>query len=170
MQSIMFKRIVFVFFLFASINIISAEGANETMIVEANILGFANVTEIPEVSIEVPDYIFLGNVTRDEPVSDNKRIDINNTGKVNITVTPQLKDPDEEIFSYLFFRTRQSSSNPELNTLYRIGEYSLNIDKPRIGIGKEYCYIKLDLTDFNGRIDEDLFGYKADIIFLAMPR
>ena len=30
--------------------------------------------------------------------------------------------------------------------------------------------MSLDLTNFDGEIKEDLTGYKADIVFLAMPQ
>lgn len=142
------------------------QSVNKTSVVEANIIGFANQSgNVSDVSIEVPDYIFLGNVTKDNPVSNETKIYINNTGKVNITVTPMLSDPDEVIFSYLFFRTRKT------NIPDRIGDYSLNIKKPSLGgKTKEWCYIQLNLTDFTGDIKEDLFGYKSEIVFLAMPQ
>ena len=142
------------------------------MTVEVNIMGFANQSgNVSDVSIEVPDYINLGNVTKDNPVSEEVDVYINNTGKLPITVTPQLKDSDELIFSYLYFRTRTSSGNESLNTFYQIGNYSLNLKKPVTdGKTKEYFYMSLDLTNFDGEIKEDLTGYKADIVFLAMPQ
>src|SRR3989344_243265 len=94
---------------------VNAESGNATMTVEVNIMGFANQSgNVSDVSIEVPDYINLGNVTKDNPVSEEVDVYINNTGKLPITVTPQLKDSDELIFSYLYFRTRTSSGNESL--------------------------------------------------------
>ena len=152
---------------------VNAESGNATMTVEVNIMGFANQSgNVSDVSIEVPDYINLGNVTKDNPVSEETdRIYVNNTGKLAITVTPQLKDSDEIIFSYLFFRTTKTTNGTEV-TPQRIGEYSLNIDKPAAGSSykSKYFYMSLDLTNFDGEIKEDLTGYKADIVFLAMPQ
>jgi len=151
---------------------INAGNVNETSVVEANIIGFANQSgNTSDVSIWVPDYIFLGDVTSDDPVSDEIKIYINNTGRLPITVTPQLKDSDENIFSYLFFRTTKTTNGTSV-PFKRIGDYSLNIDKPLAGksYSSKYCWISLDLTDFTGEIKEDLMGYKSEIVFLAMPQ
>jgi hypothetical protein len=150
---------------------ILSENVNETTVVEANIIGFANQSgNVSDVSIEVPDYISFGNVTKDNPVSVEKHININNTGKVNITVTPMLSDPDEVIFSYLFFRTTKTTNHTSV-PFTQIGDYSLNIKKPSPGgKTKEYCWISLDLTNFTGDIHEDLIGYRSEIVFLAMPQ
>lgn len=150
--------------------IISADsGINKTAIVEVNLIGFSE-PPIPEVGIEVPDYIFLGNVTRESLISDEVKVSINNTGKTNITVTPQLKDSSEKIFSYLFFRTRKSSSDPELNKFYKIGSYRLDIEKPSSDKRSEYCYMRLDLTNYPEEIKKDDIGYNAEIVFFAMPK
>ena len=166
--------ILFGCFLFSSY-VVLADNTNETMVVEANIIGFANESaNVTEVSIEVPDYIFLGDVTPGDPVSEEVGIYINNTGKVNVRISPELKDSDEEIFKYLYFRKQQSTStnNTDLVTFKKIGDYYLDISKPQAG--KRYrsghCYMQLNLTDFDGDIKEDLVGHKADIVFLAMPQ
>jgi len=150
---------------------VSAETGNATMTVEVNILGFANESNASDVSIEVPDYINLGDVTKDSPVSDEKHVYINNTGKLPITVTPQLTNEDS-IFSYLYFREQQADHNNILNISRKIGDFSMDINKPAAGkrCYTDHFYIKLNLTDFDGDIKEDLIGYKTDIVFLAMPQ
>ncbi|MEM0465249.1 MAG: hypothetical protein QXW97_00940 [Candidatus Pacearchaeota archaeon] len=169
------KKIFFIFLILVLVFIIyrNISAHENTTIVEANIIGFANETFIPDVSIIVPDHIFLGNVTKDKPVSDEITIYINNTGRLPITVTPQLKDSEEIIFSYLFFRTLKTTSTNDSGVIpKRIGNFSMNIDKPAPGSnnrGKRF-YIQLNLTDFKGEIKEDLIGYKSEIIFLAMPQ
>jgi hypothetical protein len=153
--------LIFVFCGFDFIN--AGSDANDTMIVEVNLLGFGNASEVPEVAIEVSDYVNLGDVTDDDPVSDYKKVDINNTGKVNITVTPFIVDSDEEIFKNLFFKR-------VLNDPWqKIGNWSLYIDKPATGSRAKvkYCYMELDLTNFNGRIDGDIIGHRAEVLFLA---
>ena len=156
---------------------------NATMTVEANIMGFAEESA-KEVSIKVPDYIFLGDVTKENPVSDEVKIYINNTGKVPIRVTPQLKENifstfsrligkenSNDIFGNLFFRTTKTSNGTDVIPV-KIGNYFLDIDKPSSGSSykSKYFYMKLDLTDFSGEINQDLIGYKTEIIFLAMAQ
>lgn len=151
--------------LFLNIETINADSnANDTMVVEVNLLGFGNASETPEVGIEVSDHVNLGNVSKNNLVSDYVKVDINNTGKVNINVTPQLSDPDEEIFKYLFFKRILSDE------WQKIGDYSLSIDKPATGnrARVKYCYMELDLTDFDGQITEDIIGHKSEVVFFAM--
>jgi hypothetical protein len=54
----------------------------------------------------------------------------------------------------------------------KIGEYTVNIDKPVTGRSgrNKHIYMQLNLTDFDGQIREDVMDYQADIIFLAIPR
>ena len=153
-----------------NITIISAQ-SNATMTVGANIIGFRNNYSYEGIGIQVPDFIDLGNVTTDDPVSKEKTIYINNTGSVDIIVTPQLSDSNEGIFNYLFFRSYKQSPDSEKNKYYRIGDYSLNISKPSTGstVRKAQCYMSLNLTDFNAPISHDLIGHQAEITFWAMP-
>ena len=157
---------------FSFSNVAAATGENATMTVKVDLVGFG--TSEGEISIWVPDEIDLGEVTKNDLVSNEKGIWINNTGTVDIKVTPQLVDPEEEIFSYLYFRKQQSTktNNTDLITFYKIGDYSLNIDEP--GTGKKYraehCYMQLNLTDFDGEIREDVDNYNTEIIFLATTR
>jgi hypothetical protein len=157
--------------LFFCINIISADDLNNTMIVQANIIGFRNNVSYEGIAIQVPDFVDLGNVTNDEPVSKEKTVYINNTGSVDIIVTPELSDPNEGIFRYLFFRSYKQSSDPEKNKYYNIGDYSLNISKPSTGstVRKAQCYMVLNLTDFSAPITQDLIEHQAEITFWAMP-
>jgi hypothetical protein len=170
---VLFTIVILVFSLtvFSSYLVNAQDSANASMIVEANIIGFSEQGPGSGVSIEVPDYIFLGNVTKDEPVSKEFKTSINNTGTVDITVTPLLADSNEAIFSYLYFRSHQTSNGTDV-PYERIGDYSLNILKPSTGstVRKSYCYMILNLTDFNGEIKEDLIGYNAEVIFVAMAQ
>ena len=156
--------------LFSNLMFVNAEDLNNTMIVQANIIGFNISGTIDGVAIEVsPNYIDLGNITKDDPVSKEKRVDIINVGTVNVSVTPMLKNENDEILDYLFFRTRTKSSNQSLNIFYRIGEYTLFL--PFKGANRdEYCYMSLDLTNFKGEIEESPFSYESEITFLAMAK
>lgn len=153
-------------FVFTGFDFINADSdANDTMIVEVNLLGFGNASETPEIAIEVPDYIFLGNVSKDDPVSnESDKMWINSTGTANITIMPQIDDPNEKIFQYLFFKRITSDS------WKRIGNWSLDIDKPKTGKGKGQFYVRLDLRNFNGNINEDIIGYTNNVVFYAMKR
>lgn len=174
----MAKKFKFIIFFISIITFIIclpgfAYAHENSTIVEANILGFGNGSVISDVSIEVPDYIFIGNVTKDDPVSNEITIYINNTGKLAITVTPRLKDSEENIFSFLFFRTMKTTSTNSTEVIpKKIGDFSVNIDKPAAGSREKSkrCYVHLNLTGFDGAIKEDLIGYKSEIVFLAMPQ
>jgi hypothetical protein len=178
MENILSKK-VFIFFtvflislifVFSSFDFVNADSdANDTMIVEVNLIGFGNASEVPEIAIEVPDYVFLGNVTKENPVSE-ENITISNIGRVNTTITPQLTDPDEVIFKWLFFRNyKTSTAHPDEAIPKKIGTYSVSIDKPATGstLRSKKIYISLDLTDFDGNINEDIIGHSAEVTFFA---
>jgi hypothetical protein len=157
--------------LFFNLNFVSAAGENATMIVEVNLVGFGE-TMAEGVGIEVPDFITLENLTKNKMVSEEITLKINNTGSVPITVTPQLKNPNEDIFSYLFFRLYKQSGDPDLNLFYQIGDYSVDIDKPLTGsrARTKSFYMQLNLTNYPEVIDQDIFGHQAEIIFYAMAQ
>jgi len=149
---------------FSLIPNISAE-QNDTMIVEVNVLA----PELPEntVSIEVPDYLFMEDIMVGES-TEKFQVYVNNTGNVNITVTPLLQDLNDEIFSNLYFQDRKTGNNSQE---YILGDYSFNIPKPSTSGGKrsEYFWMWLDLTNFEGEIEEDIMGRRADLLFIAVP-
>jgi hypothetical protein len=153
-------RILNVLFLFFLIFIIPQTIADTNiMSVESNIIrGTA--------SVSVPDTIFLGNVTRGYSIRSDK-VYINNTGNVDITVTPQLENSSEEIYSNLYFSTTTTESS-----FRKIGNFSLNLSKPDVlgGVESDYIYIKLDLTNYNKTVPSDLISYKKNIRFIAMAR
>ena len=154
------KRLGVIFFVFFVLVVDVFGSDSETMVVEANV--FEYVAPEPVVSIEVPDYIFLGDVTVGHATNKTK-IYVNNTGTVNVTITPQLKDPSEDIFSYLYFERRVADSWEQ------IGDFSFGINASTTGGKKnDYFYMILDLTAFEGTIDGDMLNHKADVVFNAM--
>ncbi len=135
---------------------------NDTMIVEVDIL---SSTSVDAVSIEVPDHVFLGNVTKGKK-TDEFQVYVNNTGTVNITVTPTLASNDD-IFSNLYFWYRQTSDWPK----QKIGDFSFNIQKPTSsGVRKDHFSMWLDLTNYTGDINGNLIGDEKEITFVALPR
>ncbi len=179
METILSKKLFIFFTVFLASLVIFISGfdfvnadsyANDTMLVEVNLIGFGNASEVPEVAIEVPDYVNLGDVSKNNPISDEETIILNNTGKVNVTITPKLTDPEEEIFKWLFFRNYKSSSvHPDEAIPKKIGIYSVSIDKPVTGKNSrsKNIYISLNLTDFDGEINEDIIGHSAEVTFFA---
>tara|TARA_Y100000034_G_C6865103_1_gene394194 strand:+ start:745 stop:1227 length:483 start_codon:yes stop_codon:yes gene_type:complete len=135
--------------------------ADDVMTVEANIFAYV-------ASVEVPESVFLGNLTKgyETELNSSNKIYINNTGTMGITVTPELVNSSEIIFSYLYFNRILSGD------FERIGNYSLDIDQPSEPGGKEVgsFYMKLDLRNFNESIEEDMLGHNAEVNFIAMPQ
>jgi hypothetical protein len=164
---------MFLFILISEAYVLADSDSNNTMTVSANIIGFRNNPVYEGVGIEVPDLINLGTVTNSSPVSSETIIHINNTGTVDITVTPQLADENDGIFSYLFFRKQKSTTTNDSSLIqfHRIGDYSLNISKPSSGstVKTGTCYMSLNLTDFDGPITKDLMNYTGQVIFWAVP-
>jgi hypothetical protein len=151
-----------------SVNALS--GVNDTMTVEVDLIGF-NVSEPGEgVGIEVQDYIYLGNVTKENLESDELKVYINNTGNVDVTVTPELVNSSEKIFSYLYFREHKTSNGTAVIP-QKIGNYSLDIDKPSSGksIRSASVYMHLNLTNYPDKISDEI-GHRTKVLFIAMPQ
>lgn len=131
---------------------------NDVSTFEVNIIGPPE----PIIRISVPDNVFFGNLENGQQ-SDNVRINITNTGTVGVIITPQLIDKSEKIFNFTYFARRTT------NPFQRIGGFSFNITAPATGdVREDYIYAKLDLRDFDGAIDDDIPGHKADVRFFAV--
>ena len=151
-----------IFFIFGILFLFSVSAThNDISIFEANILGPPPTL----IRVSVPDNIFFGNVSRGQE-SERIRIDINNTGNVDVIVTPKLVDSSEEIFNYTYFTRRVAEP------YQRIGDFSFNISAPADpgGFESEYFYAKIDLRDFRGNIDRDMIGHRANVKFFAVAR
>jgi len=136
--------------------------SNDILTVEADIFSFPEI-----VMIDVQDHIYLGNVTvgfETKPTSNDK-IFIKNTGTFNVSVQPKLVNFSDSVFGNLYFTKRLSGEDYNYS---RIGQFKVDI--PWSGeldqYEEEYIYMKLDLRDMEN-IDEDLIGYKTDIVFYA---
>ena len=162
---IMKKELIFLLvFIVGVFSFYVSAGQNESAIVEANVFAVSSPEDL--VSIEVPDYIFLGNVSEGE-VGDKIRVYVNNTGSVDVTITPELKNSGDDVFENLYFQNRQSGNN---SVIYIIGDYSFDIAKPSSsGVRSEYFWMWLDLSEVNG-ITEDRIGEDEEIIFVALPK
>ncbi len=135
--------------------------AQESMTVETDIF-------VPEgiISIEVPDYIYVGNLTWGfETETDDVKIYVNNTGTVDVEIIPELANPSEDVFSYLHFAKRIGDG------FSIIGNWSLNVSAPANygGYEDEWFYMKLDLSNYEGDFDSDL-NHQAQIDFIAVEQ
>lgn len=127
-----------------------------------------DVYKFPEVvSIDVPDFVDLGNVTigfETDPTSNDK-IYIRNTGTYNVSISPRLANPFDPIFRNLYFTWRLSGNKSGYSP---IGQFSFDIPwSGKLGEYKEdYIYPKLDLRNMSN-IDANLINYEQDVIFIA---
>jgi len=137
----------------AMVFVIASSGGSPVSNFEADIYG----PPAALIMINVPDKIYLGNLSYD---GESARIEvkINNTGNVNVTITPQLVNSSDEIFSNLYFIRRTSDS-------YRkMGNWSINITAS----DNDYFYVKLNLKNANLDINDDMIGVNADVKFVAV--
>jgi|SRR3989344_2204044 len=159
-----------VIFLFVTSLFYFVSALNDTMIVEANIIvadGGGNGTII---RVEVPDYLFFGNVSKGGK-SDELKVYVNNTGNTDIIVTPQLNNISEQIFSNLYFRKFKTSNGTNVN-FTRIGSFSFNITKPSGGetFNDAYFYVLLDLSNYTGIVNNDIIGHRSNVKFIAVAQ
>lgn len=150
----------FIFAILLGVVIVSA-GHSDISTFKVNVLGPPPAI----IKIQVPDFVFFENVSSGEE-SERMRVDINNTGNIDVIITPRLVDLNEEIFNYTYFTRRVSEP------YQKIGLFSLNLSasSDRGGIESDYFYAKIDLREFKGRIDRDLIGHRTDVKFIAVAR
>ena len=156
--------------LFGNLYVVNAETSeNDTMTVEVDLVDFTTPLEF--VGVQIPDHVYIGNLSKKDMVSEEIGIYINNTGNVDITVTPELKDSNEKIFSYLYFRFQKTVNKTDVKQ-ERIGNWSLAIEKPDEGddYKRAHFYMQLNLKDYPEEIKQDIMGHTAEIVFYAMPQ
>ena len=145
--------------------IIAIVKAGDIMTVEANI--FAESTPEDIVRVEVQPYLNFGNVSVGEQ-SDEFNVQINNTGTTAVIVTPKLVNSSEIIFKNLYLR-EQKTKNGTAVPFNKLGKFSLNITKPdSSGVRKDSFWVKLDLRDFNGDLNDDMLNHKSKLVFFAL--
>jgi len=137
MRNICYFATVLVFLLFGFVALASGDYLTEF---EADIYAESQIA--PNVSIQISNYINIGNISIGEE-SEEIKIYVNNTGNVGIRITPELVNSSEEIFSYLYFRKPYQGNTP-----IRIGLFSFNISTNSSGLIKtDYFYLNLNLTN-----------------------
>ncbi|MBS3089945.1 hypothetical protein J4461_03650 [Candidatus Pacearchaeota archaeon] len=117
------------------------------------------------VSVEVPDIIYLGNISSGF-VGEEKRVDIVNTGTTDIIITPILIGDHDPIFEKLYFSKRLSGVDYSFR---QVGNFSLNMSKPsRLGgTNNDYFYTRMDLSDYTGSVPSGVSTLRANVKFVA---
>ncbi len=116
-----------------------------------------------KVGISVPDKIHLGTIAKGY-ASETKTVEVENIGTTDISLTPELFNDTDELFSFLNFKRIQA------DPFTRIGFFDLLIERPTI-VGdtrSENLYMELDLTNYQGDIDTDSLDQESVILFTAM--
>lgn len=146
--------IVFLVILISFLAFVFAEDS-DTITLETNVLTGLPVSNESMIQIEVPDYLFIGNVSVGD-LSDETNITINNNSTVKIKVISELVNSSDKIFSHLILK--------EYGGKYKgVDDFSMNIT------GKtKKVYMKLNLTDFEEDLENDLIGHQSQLRFIAM--
>lgn len=134
--------------------------ADDEMTVEAEFINYGNQF----ISIEVPDYISLGEVSKDDPFSDEKNISISNTGTINAIVTPELASGSHAVFNYTYFREHKTQNGTAF-PFEHIEDFSINVE----GGDHKTFYMSMNLTGFNGTLSSNNINLSTTIRFTAMP-
>ena len=157
------KRLIFLCALLFFVSIVFAgavELENEQdMIVEVDLLG----PPVSVVSIEVPDYIFFGNVSLGEELRTNKKIRVNNKGNVPVVVSTSLLSGAPTMFENLYFSLLVSSSRFHVNDF----DFSINYSKTSTKYGEFYGW--LNLTSYTEELPEgSILRRNATVKFFAV--
>lgn len=149
--------LAFSFVLFSSLLLVSAEESDsETMKVRVNFLK-------PTVGISVPNLVIYGDIAPGY-LSERRDLEIENSGNVDVRITPELDNYEGDIFTSLVFKNILDAP------FTRIGDYFIDISRPSDvgGIRTEKIYMYLDLTSFSGNVSEEKLGHEANVTFFAL--
>ena len=154
------KIFVFLFAVFLlGTTFVSAMSDSQNMVVKVNVLQ-------TKVGINVPDQVVFKDIAAGYK-SERKDLNIKNTGTTDITVTPTLDSNDSgDVFKYLTFQSTVSADP------VKVGFFDFDIDKPSV-VGDtrdQSLYMYLDLTDYDGEIQDNLMDHNATVVFTAMPK
>jgi len=146
--------------LLVSLFSLSLVNSDDIMLVEANFQGYAE-----RISIEVPDYLYLGEITKENPISEEISIKINNTGNIDVVVILVLPTGSPEVFNYLYFRKYKTSNG--INVIPdRIGSYEVNVSSK----STTNFYMSLNLTDFNGTLNSNNININSSVQFFGIAK
>lgn len=129
--------------------------AQNEMIVSANFVGYGPETII---SIQVPDYIDLGNISRDNPWNESEKFRVNNTGNIDFNITISISENSSKVFDYLYIKKYGDS------TRKNISDFEITIPKK----DDRTIYVGINLTNFNGTLPSNNIHLNATIRFVGM--
>lgn len=150
--------ISFSILLFSVIGINNVNASDE-MTIGVSVLGY----EGDYIRIQVPDYIFLGDISKDDATSNEVNVRVNNTGTLDAIVTPQLVSGSNPIFNYTFFRLQKTQNNTAV-PFKQIGNFNFNVDKKN----DETFYISMNLSNYEDEWPTENLNLNATIRFNAM--
>jgi len=129
----------------------------ENMTVKANILQ-------SRISLSVPNEVTFQDIAAGY-LSERQDLDIENTGTVDIEVTPQLENSSDKIFSNLAFQKVLSDPMTKINW------FSFDVAKPLTvgGTNPANIYMYLDLQNYKQDINSDMLNHEGKVIFWAVP-
>jgi len=116
-----------------------------------------------------PNQIHLGSVTTGY-TTDAVKINVTNTGTLDLKIQPMLDSDADDIFRNLVFSNTATCASE--TTCIKIESYSFNLSRPD-EIGEETLksfYLKLDLRNYGEEILHDYSNLTTDIIFWVMPQ
>lgn len=130
----------------------------------------------PAARVEInPSSADFGEITKGYTTSF-RNITFNNTGNLDIAISPVLNGEAHEIFSYLEFNTASCSESSD-SGWHNMSYYSntsrnalLNLKKPDAygGQNTDYSCIRLNLQDYSSDIPANA-SLSADVTFWVMP-
>ena len=119
----------------------------------------------PLLSFSVQEDFDLGSVTVgfDTALEASRQVEINNTGDLDIIIFAEALS-DSDIVDYIRLGRVQSEISP-------ISKFNMSIARPsgQGGVRSDSFYVQIDLTDYNGEMEEIAGDYEIDILFIAMP-
>lgn len=145
--------IIFLAFVF-TLSLIFISAYDQSMTVEANFIGYG--TQF--ISIEVPDYISLGEVSKGDPSVESSKFYINNTGTIDVKITANISENSSEVFNGIYLRKYSNT------TQIKINDFETEILN---GVGKMF-YVGINMTNFNGTLSSNNLNLSATIKFTAM--
>jgi hypothetical protein len=121
---------------------------------EVDVVGSSQET----IGLDVPDYIYFGNVSDRETIRTMMGdLKLNNTGNVPINVSVELLPGNDEVFNYLYLSTYAERNY----THYSNFQVSIPVS------GKKNIYAMINLTDYGGNIPFGVTRMHADVKFIA---
>lgn len=118
----------------------------------------------PYALIEIsPSSVYLGQVTPGYE-SSVQNITARNLGTLNARIQPSLKYDSDNFFNYLQFASASCSSWSNITRWTS----SIIYGQGKSGSTYHFC-MKMDLSEYDRSVSQDLMNLTTDLTFIAMP-